>query len=273
MATLRADLTRDIKGSEQGGVMQSMRRMFLIESLSSTNVSILKEALETPGLPAYGDVHSVYPNLVVINRDVEILENSTDKAFVYCEYGPMSRDVFQSQEGEFRVTGGTGLIQKRIAYDGYGNQLTVSHTFPAGDPDYPSETVEQGAEADVLSPQTTIVMEGIIRTAYPHYISAGSAGYLNGTYWAGGAPYTWMCTDVRWELFQPPDTNSINGLDWFLPRWRFTFEFLYEPETHIPYVIYRDERTNLPPPDLVGGTGYTAINWYPVGDFNQLYAV
>ncbi|MCC6797711.1 MAG: hypothetical protein IT366_21540 [Candidatus Hydrogenedentes bacterium] len=273
MATVIPNMIRDLRGRETGGVMQSMRRMFLVEGLSSTSSSILKEALEVPGIPVYGEVHASYPNLFVVDRDVEILENSPDKAYVYCEYAPVSRDVFNANEGEFRVTGGTGLIQKRIAYDRNGAQITVSHTFPAGDDDYANETVTQGAEVDVLSPQTTIVMEGIIRTAYPHYISGNSAGYLNAIYWAGGAPYTWMCTDVRWELFQPPDTNSINTLDWFLPRWKFTFEFLYEPETHIPYAIYRDERINLPPPNLVANSGYTAVDWYPVGDFNQLYAV
>lgn len=273
MATLRSDLIRDLKGRESGGVMQNMRRLFMVEGLGSTTIAVLKEALETPGLPVYGDVHPVYSNLVVIDRDVEVVESSPDKALVYCEYGPIGRDVFQTNEGEFRVTGGTGLIQKRIAYDRTGSQITVEHTFPADDVDYPNTTVTQGAEVDVLSPQTTIAMEGIIRTAFPHYISAQFSGYLNCCYWAGGNPFTWMCTDVRWELFQPPDTNSYNTLDWFMPQWKFTFEFLFEPETHLVYAIYRDERTNLPPPDLVAGAGYGEVSWYPNRDFNELYAV
>lgn len=273
MGTVRSDTIRDVSARDNGGRMQQIRRSFLVEDLSSGDLGVIGEALDHAGIPQYGSSHPRYPALVCVNREATLAEGCNNKVWIVCDFQTVDASFFNSEVGEFHISGGTGLIQKRIAYDGYGNQLTVAHTFPADDPDYPSQTIEQGAEVDVLSPQTTIILEGIIRTAYPHYISAGSTGYLNATYWAGGAPYTWMCTDVAWDLWQPPDPNAVNSSDWFTPRWKFRFEFLYEPETHIPYIIYRDERTDRPPPDLVAGVGYSSVAWYPVGDFNQLYAV
>lgn len=274
MATVRKDLITEARFAEVGGVAQSLTRKFLVEGLGTTNSGIMAEALGQHDIPAANSQHPIYTNLYCIRRSTEVDKDSPDKVWVFCDYEPVSRAVFNQEENQFRVTGGTGLVQKRTAYDAYGDQIVVEHTFPADDPDYPSETVTQGGEVDVLSPQSTLVFEGIIRTAYPHYISSEWNGFLNSAYWAGGDIGTWLCSDVRFSLFQPPQNSGVtNTLDLFLPLWNFTFEFLWDYEGHVQYAKYVDERKNRPAPDLVAGVGIVPVYWHPYRDFNELYPV
>lgn len=275
MATVRKDTINDTRYTELGGVPQSCTRAFLVEGLTP-GLGVAGEACNAPEIPIANTRHPVYSNLICTRKSFELDKNSTSQGTVYCDYEPVSTAVFSAGDNEFTVSGGTGLVQKRTAYDRLGNQITVEHTFPDDDPDYPGDTygaVVQGAEVDVLSPQGTLVFEGLIRTSYPHYISAQINGSLNSTYWAGGLAGTWMCTDVRFSLFTPPQTNFASTFDLFSPRWRFTFEFLWDPDGHVQYAKYVDERKGRPAPDLVAGDGIVPVIWHPYFNFHTLYSV
>jgi hypothetical protein len=272
MPTILKDMISDTRYTEQGGVPQSCTRAFFVKDLTP-GVGIAGQACNAPEIPVPNTRHPVYTNLICISKTFELDKNSTSQGTVFCDYGPTSTAVFSAEENEFTVSGGTGLVQKRTAYDRLGNQISVEHEFPADDPDYPEETIVQGAEVDVLSPQGTLVFEGLIRTAFPHYISAQINGSLNSTYWAGGLAGTWMCTDVRFTLFSPPQNTYASTADFFSPRWRFTFEFLWDPDGHLQYAKYVDERKGRPAPDLVYGVGIVPVLWHPYFNFHTLYSV
>jgi hypothetical protein len=271
MATVRGNLLQELTGEEVSGVMDSMTRLFLVEGLGSTSSSAIAEALQSSGIPPYGEIHASYPNLYVARRSARIDENSPDKAYVTCVYESVARDRFSNIAGQFRVSGGTALTQRRTSYDALGNQLFVEHTFPVDDPDYPGMTIQQGAEADVLMPQTTIVLEGLLYSAVPHYISRSMVGHINLAYWAGGGPGTWLCTGGNFGLNQAP--NLFAESDQQLPQWAFTVELLFDPEGHVPFVQYLDQRVNRPAPNLVYGQGIKPVQWYPYFDFNALVTV
>lgn len=272
MATVISDIIEGVSYEELGGTPQSCTRVFKVRDLAK-GVGIGADACNTQGIPPANSVHPTYFNLICTRKSFEYEKDSNDHGIVYCVYEPISRAVFSAEEGQFRVTGGTGLVQKTTAYDRTGVQISVSHTFPSDDPDYPSETITQGAEVDVLAPQTTLIFEGLIRTSFPHYISSSWNGYLNSTYWAGGFAGTWMCTDVRFSLFDTPRPNFADSLDLWFPKWNFTFEFLWNYDGHVPYAMYIDERKNRPAPNLVANTGIKQVLWYPYRNFHELYSV
>lgn len=266
-------LIQDLSMEEVGGAIVGLRRRVLVKGLSTKSYAVLSEALAHPDVPAANSSPPEFPNLVLTKRLPKLSPDSQSVVEVELEYESRKFARFNREEFQFRVSGGTALRSIETQFDAYGDQIVLQHTFPADDPDYPSETKDQGGTISVLRPQTTIVFQGVLRTAYPHYISSWWSGYLNSYYWAGGAPYTWMCTDVRWDLLDTSGDGVYSTLDFFMPVWNFTFEFLYDSNTHIPVAVFNDPRDNRPPINLVANTGYKAIDAYPLRDFNELFPV
>lgn len=267
MGTVYLDLIDDLTCEEEGGAIVSLKRKVIVDGLTTRGIGVLLEALETPGVPAYGSEPQGYPNLRCVKRTPKVMREDPKKVEIALEYVRVQNDFWSVNPFEFRVTGGTSLQQTETEFDASGAQITVSHTFPADDDDWPNETRTQGGIASVLSPRTTYRFEGVIETAYPDIVSRIWTGALNLTPWANSLAGTWLCTDVQFELLTVMGSVSTLGL---LPRYRFTFEFLFKADGHQPAVRFNDPRDNQPPPNLVAGVGYGTINWHPYLDFNQL---
>lgn len=267
-------LLEDVSCEEEGGAIVSLRRKLRISGLSSHTYDVLLEALNDINVPQPGHTPANYPNLVLTKRIPRVMPRDPTKVEIELVYSSRANAKFNREEFQFRVSGGTALQQVEKHFDRYGNQLLLQHTYPADDPDYPDETKYQTGQIGFLKPMTTLIFEGVLRTAYPHYISANLTNRLNNYYWAGGAPYSWQVTDVKFDLHNTGNSDGVaNSLDLFLPLWNFSFEFLYDPETHIPVAMFNDPREDRPPINLVANEGYIIVDAYNTYDFNQLFPV
>lgn len=273
MSTAYGHLISEFNAKEEGGAIVSMRRKYIVQDLTSTTSAAIQEALNCPDIPQAGTQATNYPGLMVVRREAEIDPNDNKRCYVIVDYERIQRAVFSREDFQFRVTGGTELAGRRTAFDSYGNQLYVQHTFPSDDEDWPNELKTQGAEVDVLVPQSTLKFDGILRTSYPHYISAAWVWHLNLYPWAGALPSAWLCTAANYELHQPANPNVVNTLDFSMPQWRFSFEFLFDQEGQQPAYRFMDRRWDTPPPNLVAGVGIKTAEIYPYRDFNELFPV
>jgi hypothetical protein len=160
--------------------------------------------------------------------------------------------------------GSASLQQRSTQLDYYGSQITVEHTYPSDDPDYPDETKTQGATASVLLPQARLTADMKIAVWYPDYVVYNWLGTINAAVWRAASPYTWLCTGVD---FEQADTEQS------APVYDFAFEFMYSNDGWDPQVIFIDQRTGKPPPNLVAGVGYKTVYWYHPFDYNWLFPV
>lgn len=125
------------------------------------------------------------------------------------------------------------------------------------EPDHPGQTFIQGGEIKLPFPQSNVVVEGVLRTNDPWAAKRGIHRKINSIPWLGEDRWTWICSDVEFEIVNPrlsstyangvrtlPDGNPVQRL------YRFKFEFQHDPDTWDPVVTFIDKRTGLPPSDI-----------------------
>lgn len=254
------DTIEEFEAQEIEGNVVSLRRRFLLTGGSYGSALLLWEALASPYIPSAGAFAPGNTNLVCTGRRVKLLPNSNRQVEVTCDYVPLG----QSASG-FIFSGSTSLAQAESQLDRYGNQISVSHTWPGDDPDFPSKTHLQGLNMSVLMPQSTLTARGQLQVQWPDYVSELWTGAMNATWWAGTAPYYYMCTKVDWE----PLDVGVGRNRW----WGFTFEFQKAATGWIPQTWFIDQRTGKPPANLVPGVGYKNVDWYNVLDYNVLFPI
>lgn len=253
---------QEIELVEEEGVYTGLTRKFLVTNIPTTypDTRRLADAMTQAGLPTNGSWAPGNSNLICTGRRVKMAPDSNTQAIVTCSYQPVAQS-----KSTFIFSGGTQLTQTITQNDIYGNQLSVSHTFPGddNDADYAGQTKVQGASAPALIPSTTMTATGQLVVDYPDAVSRYYVGSMNSSYWAGSAPHYWMCTRCDFEGKAVGFGQSH--------VWQFTFEFQHQ-YTGWPFQIwYTDPRTGRPPADLVPGTGIKDVDWYGEIDFNYLF--
>jgi hypothetical protein len=136
-------------------------------------------------------------------------------------------------------------------------QISVSYTFPisdmgiAGMPLMPGipRTVEQGGEVNIPFPQENFTLVGFLRTATPRRTANLFIAKVNADTWLEKPPFTWICSEVQWEMML---TDTKIGYPWLgTPLYKFQFEFQYNIDTWKPTVVFLDQRTGRPPAGVV----------------------
>ena len=257
MATVINDTVEDLGAIEENGAVVEFRRRAIVTGLNSTNSSVITEIASATGMPQVNAPLPGLPHLYLMRRDIRMIPGDTKTASVELVYATRGS---RNDSINFIFRGGTTLQQVTTEVDAFGNQVTVQHTYPGGDPDYPNETIVQGGSASVLVPQSTRTAIGQLRAPFPESISRLWTGALNEVAWYGDPVGTWMCSSVTYEC--------INLSDF---RWEFTFEFQYDASGWQPQVVFTDRRDGKPPPGLVAGVGYKEFIWYPTMNFNSLF--
>lgn len=242
---------------EVDGVVKSLQRRMRVSGLSDTDFEVLYSALDEAGVPAADSTLPGRLGLVVKRRSVKLLPREQSKCDVDIFYEKLQESV-----SNFVFSGGSSLKHLVTQNDRNGAQIILSHTFPAGDPDFPNETRSQGGEVNVLYPQTGITATGLLAVDFPHFITAQWIGFRNATTWAGGSAGTWLITGAR---FTPHDLSAEPK------QWIFEFEFSADTTGWQPETVYIDERTGKPPPNIVEGVGTTVVDWYPTRDYSELF--
>lgn len=254
------DKMGDLEATESHGVVQSLKRGYILDGLdASTGPGLMWQALTYSGLPVDGSLAPGDTNLVCTGRQARPMPNSKTKAEVIVTYEPIGT------ANRFIFSGGGTLSSVRTQVDRYGNEVVVAHQWPNDDPDWPNEVQLQPIDLNVMQPQKTLVATGPLNVAYPDQVVDLWLGSMNSAAWAGRGPYEWMCVDCEF-------TPMRVGYGQFR-KWMFTFQFQHDFTTFVPQVYFTDSRTNKPPVGLIPGVGMRYIDWYGLLDFNILFPV
>lgn len=254
------DTIRELEVVESHGVVQSLKRGYLLSGLDeTTGPGLMWQALNYSGLPVDGSLASGDSNLVCVGRQARPLPNCNTKAEVVVSYEPMG------SANRFIFSGGGSLNSTRTQVDRYGNELVVAHQWPSDDEDWPDKVDIQPIDLNVMQPQKTLVATGPLYVSYPDQVVDLWLGSMNSTGWAGRGPYEWMCVNCE---FSPMRVGYGQAR-----KWMFTFQFQHDFTTWIPQVFFTDPRTNKPAYNLTPGVGTRYVDWYGILDFNILFPV
>jgi hypothetical protein len=260
------DRIDDLSLQEEGGVIQSLTRRALVVGLSSKGWSTLTEALAEAGVPAansYLDEAS-YPHLQLIRRDARVVD--VDKAEALLTYEKASGPTQDLGSLEYSGTPtlsrpvagvmSTSIVQKTTNKDANGNLITVSHTWPDDDPNYPGETHTQTGEINVYLAQKTLTVSGFRTTVEPWVFNKRLVGFVNNGNFYGESSRSWMCTEVGFDKV----SETVYDM---------SFQFQHNSDGWDPTAVFIDQRTGQPPADLVDGVGIKTVRYQGVVDFEK----
>lgn len=266
MAEAFVDRVDELSADEEDGVIKRVTRRVRVVGLTDTSYQVLFSALEEAGVPAYGDLLPGAPNLFLRRRSPRLVEGEpgvVDVDLVY-EHTATSQGqsiddpVFGVLLGEVDATVNSVKANKDV----FGQLFQLSHTYPEDDPDFPGEPKIQGGEVEFLQPQTTFSFRGVRTTTAPWLEQRFLLSTVNATDWSGYGPEEVLCTRVGWR---PIDGET--------GKFEFTYVFQHNPDGWNPTIVFIDERTGKPPPNLVEGIGYKKVTMYLATDFENAFGV
>lgn len=246
---------------EVNNAITELVRRAIVTGMTNTDYKILRDSLAQAGVPAYGSsLDGVgFEGLVLVERSPRVLNDDNGTVHVDLVYQPsINNQELPGRNGRGNIygTGRASVAQKSTNfYVPYGGsiqpiqsaqQITVKHTFPNDDPDYPGLEVIQGGEVSVYIPEANFSFEAFINVANPWGSVAAVLGKINNGTFLSQPAYCWMCTEVQFQMVKPG-------------RYKFKFEFQLNLDTWDPQAVFIDQRTGRPPPNLVPGEGYKQI--------------
>lgn len=259
MPTAYVDRTDTLQASERDGVVTKVVRRARVVGLTDDDYAVLFTALSVAGVPAAGSTLTGAPNLVLVERNVQVVDgdrSTVDVELVYEHVLNKGQNLNSPPLGYLLAEVRGSVNEQESNLDGSGFPVTVQHAYPSDDPDFPSKTKVQGGSIKFFQAQATKVVQGIRATNYPWLLQQHLLGAINELPWSGGNSYEWLCTGASWR---PYDGSSS--------KYEFVFEFQHNPETWNPTVVYIDERTGKPPQGLLDNVGYKTVVKHRVVDF------
>lgn len=265
MALTQGILVGTLKADERNGIAQSVTMRYLVTGLTYSTPAIIDEAMAATGIPSAGAQLATHPQLVVTSRSFEAIDGNLSKGYIDITYERYGRDNnYQIDSGTYqwnlRLLG--GLQQVETNNDIYGNEITVSHTWPAEDDTYGGDTLTQGATVAITEAQPMIEITGMMQIDYPMLLKLNWENYVNSDTWAGLAPRVWLCQSFEFTLSDPSASPYL---------WEFTAQFQANINGWDQIAYYTDPRTGKPPPNLVADTGYVRPETYFSRPFNELF--
>lgn len=264
---VKLDDITTLRLKEHNGTLQGVSRKAVVTGLADYDgwlvtmaaLNAVDSANPDIRVPRYGDrlvedSTSVAYTLVVIDRDVEMVDK--DKAHITLAYENAKDtdnvlDRFDEPfneiiSGEVRCS----IQQKSSNLDNDGNQVVLSHTYPANDKNFPGETREQGGEFTYFGAERTFAIQGIKAINFPWTLANAIIGRVNYFPFSGEQARTWMCVGCNWKL-----QGNRDGI----ARYFMRFEFQFNPDTYDPTIVYIDDVTGKAPPGLIQGVGIKTI--------------
>lgn len=277
-----------LEAEEEFGTLKRMVRRIRVTGLTDLDYSALFTALAAAGVPLYLSTLPEATSLVCTNRTVRLVDGDRGSVDVDCYYShvlTLGQSFANPTQGILLGEVSTTLSQVKTNKALDGKLIQVRHRWPgpehivdnpayADDPDgdeppllendkdHPDETHIQGAEIEVMVPETVLTFKGIVNTVFPWNVERFLVGKVNATDWAGRGPDEWMCIGADWR-----------PLDGEASRYEFSFSFQRKEGGWQPEVRFIDKRTDEPPPALVEGVGYKKITYYESVDFENEFGV
>lgn len=278
--SIHVDRIDNLSADEERGVFRSLTRKvrLVFDALPTDirNYNILSAALDyldtlgmTPmsTLGNIGNSNKPFSPLVLVKRSPALAENTqncVDVTLLYTHIMDGHNQFGRSPtSGVLYAKGKTSIVDKTTnQFYPFGDRtkppvlLEVGHQFPIGDPRAPSISPDpryprfmlQGGEISIPFPQSNISLETIVKTSTPVALAETIIAKINKYAWQGMKPYTWICSEVRYEVNDP----SIEAPD--KPNYKMGFEFQYNVDTWNPTIVFHDERSGKPVSGVVKAT-------------------
>lgn len=263
MSTVTTDLlSGQLLAEEYEGALRTLQTTVRVSGLTSTDHSILFEALEAAGVPAVGSSPDDHPNLVLVRRTPRLVDGDNRTVDIDLEYVAKA-----DSQRDFVFSGSWSLKSYQTQKTPIGAPLAVSYTYPADyqlNSELQGQTVTQGVDLNVNIPVFELSATGIIAVDYPHYEARSWVMHLNSTPWAGGQIGRWLCTNVEFKL---------HNADLDPHEYMFTFSFQYDPMGWQPEYVFIDPNTGRPPADVIYNIGRKRLLWYPYRDYNRQFTI
>ena len=149
-----------------------------------------------------------------------------------------------------------GRVEIQVAHTYIGNDKPAAGYFDTVGLPF---TIKQGGEVNLPFPQANFTMQGIILTNHPQSLADRFIRVINSQPWLNKPAYTWICSDVQWEVLDTNNEGIPLFVDPLLPNtigrtYKFIFEFQYNVDTWNPTVVFNDQRTGRPPHDVLPAT-------------------
>lgn len=242
------------------------RRTLLITGLSagsgasslSQRIDEAEDALAAGGF-AYNSSPTGYTGLKLVNYEFSTLDSDTTKLKCVVTYANRRDALGPVGTWTPRLSGTLNQIQ--TAKDYFGIPISVRHTYPVDDVNFPGETITQGGVVPQQLPLVELTYTGLIQ---PQSITLEAFKYLgrtNSTTWNYGPRGTWLCTNFQaqpHEVSTTPDT------------WLVDVTFQADPSGWYPLAVFTDPATGQQPENLVPGFGIVRVRTQPEVDFNDL---
>ena len=214
-------------------------------------------ARNTAGVPRYGDPHPAETSCKL--RTIRFESLSTDIVKAYLHYSQKSIDRSAPPGDPPQIEVGSTLSQVSSNKDISGNEITVAHTFPSTDDDWPDEKKEQSVPVSRLVPESSLTYN---QTEYnsPGTKSRYYVGRMNAAPWQGGATKTWLCTSIVGRSNDGGFTFSV------------AYTVQYRGDTWDGEVVYIDPRTGRPPANLENGVGKKRVVIYQTANFDNAFS-
>lgn len=258
---ITAENVFDVSAERVGLYLQRLQRAVLLTGIESSNpIGYISQIATASAVPR----RSIYigASLLTYRREeITIADQPKGKARVDVFYERPAL-LPNDESGKPVITGRASLQQITTENDANSDPITVSYTFPADDPDWPSETKVQRGTIQVLEPRPAFVIPRIEETDEPGALAMQWIGYLNSDTWNNAGPRRWMCIDVP---FEPIDLTTNPQ------KWLLAYQFERAQISHDPDAVFIDPRTGRPPSDLVAGVGYKTIAYNPERSFNEKF--
>lgn len=249
---------------EHLGVVTGLTRKLLVRNLTETNPKIMLQALAAAGVPVRGATLDGFPsNLVVVDRKVRLIEKKTVEVTLIYQSGLFGQNLGGPAFGLMQVEISAALNQVTTHQDRNGVAVVVSHTFPGDDPKFPNQTQSKGMEFSYEEPQLALRATGYKFTQFPHLLAFATVGRVNVAPWFGAPAREWMCMSCRYSPLSPDSQSSYN----------MEFEFQRKLRTWDSTLIFIDDRTGEPPPNLVQGIGKKTIEMHESVNFEAVIGV
>lgn len=267
MATATANMLDDpVSVKEENGSIVELVMSARITGISGASGTAklvdAYQALDSAGYTAFSST-AQYTALRLVNRDISFYQN--DNAIATATLTYKTSGLGFDQVGVFIPTIGSSLQQVPTNFDIFGNQITVSHTYTGDSDPKNGQTETVTAEVQQLFPQSTITYNGVAQSDIPLSLQQAYLGYINSAYWNGGAPGTWLCSDISATA---RDLSRYGGKPY---EWDWSFTFQYDLNGWNVDAIFIDGDTGKPPTGLVDGVGVVSVQTQPFADFNTLF--
>lgn len=237
-----------LEAAERHGVVTRVVRLVRVVGLTDDDHQTLFSALTAAGVPSSGASLEGASNLTLVERNPKVVNKGTVDVTLVYEHARNNQALHTPHFGTLVYEIRASVSQVKSNTDNGGSPISLSHTYPLTDPDYPGETKTQGGEIEFFQPQTLMTVRGILTTNYPWLLERHIIGAVNESDWSGRGPREWLCVGFSWKPL-----DGVSG------KHEVSIEFQHNPDTWDPTAIFIDDRTGKPPPNLIANVGYRTI--------------